>query len=244
MNPLQNSKEDPVSKLSLADTRPVGDRVVSATMELLLLRGTRKLRTADIAEYADTTESTVFRYFKNLDAILAATYQRAWRGVNEVVSDAAFGRPFSADPQQALLGDMAALWSMKDDPEQARAATVAFLFLRRRGEILGSSSEAADEEIRFQRRLDQLCSSIVKAEAPSDEETEARQSTLLATLIMNYSASVWMTWFCMPFGSEEVTDWQHDLSADEAQLGVLILIDRSLKREIGEPFQSANGGNG
>jgi hypothetical protein len=44
--------------------------------------------------------------------------------------------------------------------------------------------------------------------------------------VLNYAATVWLTWFCMPVGSDDVTADEHDLSAEEAQFGVLSLVDR------------------
>lgn len=214
---------------------PIQSRVLAATTHLLLTRGVRRLRTAEIARSAGTTESTLFRHFASLDEILAATYRRSWALVNKAVGEAAFARPVGDDPMQVLLGDTAAIWRMRSDPETCEAALVAFLFLRRRTEILGRTSQAADEQERFESRLAGIVSSILEGRELSDDLDHA--AVLLRTLILNYAATVWLTWFCMPLDSDDVTEDQHNLSPDEAQLGVLSLIDRTIGANALHPLR-------
>jgi AcrR family transcriptional regulator len=203
----------------------VTDRVCAATTHLLLKRGSRKLRTAEIAECSRTTESTIFRHLKNLAHILELTYSRSWRLINMQTSAAAFDRPCITDPVQALLGDTASIWSMKQDPELCEAATVAFLFLRRRGEILTPDAQPCSDERRFQARIERLVESIV-ADRTSDGDVDEHRVGLLTTLIMNFMATVWLTWFCMPVQSDDLTEAKHNLSPEEAQLGIIMLVDR------------------
>lgn len=202
----------------------VTDRVLAATTHLLLERGSRKLRTAEIADRSQTTESTLFRHLKSLERILELTYSRCWALINRQVGAAAFDRPFVTDPMQALLCDTAAVWEMKNDPARSDAATVAFLFLRRRAEILNPDSQPCPDELRFQLRIERVVRSIIVNRA-ADGQANDHQVELLTTLIMNYMATVWLTWFCMPLHSDDVTA-RHDLSAEEAQLGIIVLVDR------------------
>lgn len=222
---------------SLSRSTPIDTRVLTATTRLLITRGISGLRTAEIASVAGTTESTLFRHFSSLSEVLSATYRRAWALVNTAVSDASFNQPVGDDPVQVLLRDTAAIWNMRFDPENSEAALVAFLFLRRRNEILGPGSVVTDEQERYETRLNGIVASIVAAKRPDLSDRE-RTVSLLRTLILNYSATVWLTWACMPTGSDDITDTQHDLSPDEAQLGILSLIDRAVGAEIGDVHSS------
>jgi AcrR family transcriptional regulator len=219
--------------------RTITDRVCVATTHLLLLRGSRKLRTAEIAECSHTTESTIFRHLKGIEHILELTYSRAWQLINKQTSMAAFDRDLATDPVQALLGDTAAVWSMKRDPELCEAATVAFLFLRRRAEILTPDAQPCPDELRFHARIERLAQSIMVDRSP-DGDVDEHRVDLLATLLMNYMATVWLTWFCMPVQSDDPLDAKHNLSPDEAQLGIIVLVDR-ITSDLGEMHASTSG---
>lgn len=214
-----------------AHRNALAERVMTATMRVLLRDGVRRLRTAEIAREAGTTESTLFRHFTNLDDILARTYDHAWAVVNEHVSAAAFTRPVPANPVHALMADTEAIWGMRDDPAAADAALVALLFMRRRQEILPDADPAPAQRL-FEARLDRIAKSVVAAAASVGEQPyagdPAHGARLLRTLVLNYAATVWLTWFTMPTGSDDITDPLHDLTPDEAQLGVLTLIERAL----------------
>ncbi len=226
---------------SQSQTESVVDRVITAATHLLLERGLRRIRTVDVANAASTSESTMFRHFDSLDAILAETYRRAWRRVNEVVAADAFNRPLTDDPIEVLRADMSAIWAMKADEESSKAALVAVLFMRRQGEILAEGwGDAADEQERFEARLSGIARSIVAKRLPAGRDPE-KAALLLATLVLNYTATVWLTWYCMPVASDDVTDDEHNLSVDEADMGVLTLIDRvvsdtSVAVELAERF--------
>lgn len=211
------------SDLHLND-RLVTDRIQRATISLVLDVGVRRLRTADIAKRAHTTESTMFRHFSGgLDDILRQSYNRAWAIVNQRVSQFSFDHPHQDTATQLLLRDMQAIWSFRDDAELSEIATFAFLFLRRHHEIL-SDDVPAEEQRRFEARIQQLCSLVI-GERWHNTDAAPRSPELLRELLLNYASTVWLTWFCMPIGSRDVTV-DHDLTADEAQLGVLVLLER------------------
>ncbi|MCC6831154.1 MAG: TetR/AcrR family transcriptional regulator [Thermoleophilia bacterium] len=220
----------------------VAARVMAATMRVLLRDGVRRLRTAEIAREAGTTESTLFRHFGSLDEILSRTYDHAWTLVNEHVAAAAFTRPLPPDPVQALLADTAALWGMRDEDEAADAALVALLFMRRRREIIPDEGDAPAQRL-FEARLDRIAASVVAAATRLEEHPYTGDpehgALLLRTLVLNYAATVWLTWFTMPAGSDDITEPDHDLSADEAQMGVLTLIERALGVPVGALSQTA-----
>lgn len=213
-------------------TRSRGDlteRVVTATVSLVLERGLRRLRSADIAVAAGTTESTMFRHFDGLDDILQKTYDYSWQVINERVGRANFDNPCPGKPVAQLLSDLSALWALNRDPGDSQAATLAFLFMRRRTEIFSDPEQGSEQQARFERRLAQLCGQVA-ASGPAPQQDPG----LLLRLLLNYSATVWLTWFCMPTECDDPTR-EHDLSEQEAQLGVLVLLDR---------FQDERGNDG
>jgi AcrR family transcriptional regulator len=197
------------------------ERVLSATISLILSNGIRKLRTADIAREAETTESTLFRHFDSLDQILADTYDLCWALINHEISQAGFTRARLPTAQAELLADLDAVWSMKNNQRLGQAATVAFLFLRRRAEILDDNYRAPEQD-RFERRVESICRDIVT------EGDRRKNPHTLVQLLLNYCATVWLTWFCMPSNVDDVLAEGPDLTPDEAQLGVLVLLERFL----------------
>jgi AcrR family transcriptional regulator len=213
-----------MSKTSEAE-KPVSIRVTEATRRLILKKGLRKLRTAEIASAAATTESTLFRHFDNLNDIVVQTFESAWGEVNRRVADAAFERAHAGDAAQRLLGDMNSLWSLRDDPQAAEAAMLAFLFLRRQHEIV-DEADPPTSQLRFEQRVRRLCDEIVA------ETGDARLSGhVLAQLVLNHAATVWLTWYWMLNSeSTETNDTNETVSdhfsADEAQLGLVVLLDR------------------
>ncbi|WP_421121708.1 TetR/AcrR family transcriptional regulator [Aquihabitans daechungensis] len=209
--------------------RPLAERVHSAVVSLLLENGMRSLRTADIARRAQTAESTLFRHFDGLSDILAQTYDRSWALLNGRLSQATFDDPGLGDASELLLRDLRELWALRSDPELREVAMFAFLFLRRRQEIL-VDDEPAPEQVRFEARIQRLCERLV-TEGGSTGPT--RSPELLRELILNYAATVWLTWYCMPVDSDDLTG-EHDLTPDEAQLGALVLLDR-FGRTVNDP---------
>jgi len=191
------------------------DAVFRATAAVLLRNGHRKLRTLDIADEAGIKESTLFRTYGKMDDLLAGTDNWAWTQVVQAVIDASFATP-QADPKRALLVDTNAIWDLRNDEKSRLAASFAFLFFRRKNEIEIEPSEA---ELQFTRRLNYQCEQIIS------EGAEAGSAGLLTTLLLNYLATVWLTWETMP-RKEVDTFGAHDLRPEEAQLGVLMLIER------------------
>lgn len=202
--------------LALVRNTPIQERVYRATAELLLRRGARQLRTAEIADGAGVPESTLFRSVGRLAEVLEQTDAWAWEQVVGAVSRAAFVHP-SSDPREALLNDMEAIWAMRSDPELKVAASYAFLFFRRRSEF---GIEASGAQLEFTARLDALAKSLVAATSGHIGDKA------LGILLMNYVATVWLTWETMPTDRADLIG-EHELSADEAQLGVLVLLDRA-----------------
>lgn len=210
-------------------------RVLSATALVLLEEGPRRLRTAEIARRAQTTESTIFRHFTNgLEELLRETFDWCWETINARIAVNRFARPLMGAREQ-LLSDSAALWAMRDHEIDRAAATCGFLFMRRSPEILGSDyiCAALDE---FDQRVRALSEAVVQS-----GETSHHDARVLSLLVENYMATVWLTWFCMPTGETDMTERVHDLSTDEAQMGMYLLLSREMTPGAVDLLESING---
>lgn len=208
------------------------DAVPLATAELLLQQGARKVRTAAIAERAGITESTLFRKYGNLEKVWAATDAWCWREVTKRVARASFESP-QMDARRILLQDTAAIWEMRDDPDLRVAATCALLFMRRKQAF--DLTENSKAQIEFERRIDTLCQRIAV-----DDGLAPECGSTVAQLILNYMASVWLTWATMHFGSDDITT-AHDLTADEAQMGIAVLVSHEYFRRGTTTSTGADG---
>jgi AcrR family transcriptional regulator len=192
--------------------RKTEEAVYRSTAELLLEKGFRNLRTLHIAERVGITESTLFRSYGKLEEVLEATYNWAWDVVVREVSQASFIKP-GTDPRNSLLQDTNAVWALRGNPETRIAANYAFLFSRRKNEF--ALTMASVNEDLFTARLQHHCKKLVAQ--PSDGD-------LLATFLVNYIITVWLTWETMPQSGDAA--FGRDLSQDEAQMGVLVLLEQ------------------
>jgi AcrR family transcriptional regulator len=197
----------------------ISDSVERSAAELLIEIGARQLRSAHIAKRAGIPESTLFRKYKNVDEILAATYEWSWTVVNQAVIEGSYSRPLT-DPRDLLLQDTRSILSMRNDDATATALYTAFLLMRRRKEFKIDEECAAQST--FETRLRSLCESVLASRGVH----ENRATELVATLIMNYIATVCLTWLLMPTGTDDVTAEEHDLTVEEAQFGLLVLLDK------------------
>ena len=217
-----NHKSLEKSSKSKRSVSPV-DSVPLITARLILSHGVRKLRSATIASEVQVTESTLFRHYTNLDGVLAATDEWAWSRVYEAIVKASFANP-QTSARQILLQDTQAIWRMFSGPDDDRtAATCAFLFMRRKEEF--GLTEPSEGQIAFEERLNSLTLAALEGSGASDQ-----RARVIASLIRNYVASVWLTWLTLPVGSDDLTSI-HDLSPDEAQMGILMLLDKDFREE-------------
>jgi AcrR family transcriptional regulator len=205
------------------------DDVERCAAELLIENGPRQLRSAHIAKRAGIPESTLFRKYKNVDEILAATYEWSWNVVNSAVIDASFAKPLT-DPRQTLLQDAQAIFAMRGNPLTANALYTAFFMMRRRHDF--KINEACEAQRVFEVRLRSLCRSVLEVKQVS----EPRTVDVVGTMIMNYIATVCLTWLLMPTGTEDITVGDHDLSIDEALMGIGILLDKDFASGLGSPM--------
>lgn len=172
--------------------RPLTDRVSIVAMALLFasgLRGLQSVKTAEIAQRACTTETTLFRHFKTRDEIIDASVEWSWQRLNQALLNAEFDRPTLDSPQEAIERDVRAILDMFKEPETRLAGTGALLSFQRPALSRGGTCPS---QSRYERRLRYICAGYLgKHVAEDDVEDSAAQ---LATFITNYLASVWFTW--------------------------------------------------
>jgi AcrR family transcriptional regulator len=191
----------------------IRDRIIRAALQVVINQGTRQAKSAQIAALAGTSESTMFRHFKDIEAIFQAVYDYSWQRVNSYLYRAGFEDPAFGGPVEALLKEFDRIWGIRDEPdaELRDATTLAFTYLRRPLE-LGKGYRSENQRM-FQGRITSLCQSVVS------ERGSAFSPATLQAVLTNFAATVWLTWQLMP------TD-DGDLSPHTARLGVMGLIDR------------------
>lgn len=192
-----------------------------ATAQLLIENGARGMRTAAIAEQAGINESTLFRNYGNLEKIWSETDRWCWEQVYEQVSRASFESP-GLDPKKLLLRDIYAIWEMGENVDLRVAATCAFLFKTRKQSFQTTGESKA--QAHFEARVLHLCEEIADGYGVSRERGKT-----VAKVLLNYLASVWLTWSTMLIDSDDITS-VHDLTSDEAQLGVSVLLSEEYFR--------------
>lgn len=189
------------------------NRIVRAALEVVLNNGTRQTKSAQIAAVAGTSESTMFRYFKDIEALFQAVYDRAWQDINEHLYQSSYENPMFGDPREQLSAEFDRLWALLDkgaDKKLRNSATVAFTYLLRPLE-LGRDHRSAEEQ-RFRNRISAFCQGVV-AGRPSAVDAE-----MLQEMLTNFAATVWLTAQLVPSVEQ--------LSPEVARLGVTGLIDR------------------
>lgn len=189
----------------------VKGRILRAALQQLLTHGTRQLKSAQVAAAAGTSESTMFRHYADLPSVLRALYDSCWATLNQYLSDAAFECPSPTDNLQALLAEFDRIFSLTDDEMLRDCVTVAFTYYRRPLE-LGDGGYLSPDQLRFERRMSQLCRHVI-ADSPTTVTAESLQR-----LLTNFAATVWLTWTYMPPTGA-------DLTREEARLGILSLVE-------------------
>jgi AcrR family transcriptional regulator len=189
------------------------NRIVRAALQVVLNNGTRQTKSFRIAEVAGTSESTMFRYFKDLEALFQAAYDRSWQDINEYLYQSSFENPVFGDPRDQLIVEFDRLWALlnKGSDEKLRdSATVAFTYLLRPLE-LGRDYRSENQQM-FQKRVAAFCHGVVAS------RTSAVGADTLQEMLTNFAATVWLTAQLVPSAEQ--------LSPEVARLGVTGLIDR------------------
>jgi AcrR family transcriptional regulator len=93
------------------------ERILNATRDSVLKYGFRRLRSAQIANMAGTTESTMFRHFSSLDQLVETAYDRSWNGVTRALMEYSYRNPVSTSSTQRLEGELSAILDLADDPD-------------------------------------------------------------------------------------------------------------------------------
>jgi AcrR family transcriptional regulator len=172
------SKPGPVKRDVKAD-------VMRAARKALLESGPRGAKSADIAEAAGVSQTTMFAHFDGgMAGVLAAAYDDAWGEICDFLMRTSFEEPSLGDPIQELVEEVVRLGRLSDDESLREAAEIALIYFRR-PQALGSSVESANQE-RFEQRIERLCDLVVQSRG-GDAATARR----LRMLLINFEAS----WF-------------------------------------------------
>lgn len=170
---------------------PVMERAYRAVVALLVtsgLRGLGGVRTAQIAEIAGTTESTLFRKVPSRDQLVAQSLDWCWSVVNETISRQAFEQPLPArGPREVILSDVTAVLGMFDD-ELGRLCGTGALLSFRRSEALVQDFDQVSQR-RYVNRLETLCAEVLSA-----HDTSPVDPSIVAAFFTNAVATAWFTW--------------------------------------------------
>ncbi len=210
-------------------------RVISAALAILLRQGPRRAKSAHIAAAARTSESTMFRHFRDIDGIFQAAYDHSWEQLNQHIYLRSFEEPAVGGAVEILAAEFDRIWSIMEndvrDQELPDAVTVAFTFYKR-PQALSASELHSKQQALFERRIDALCQRVL-AERASETAPQA-----LREVVINYAATVWLTWRLGPVNA--------GLTKAEARLGMLGLLDTfapiaarggSGEARVGEPVR-------
>ena len=177
--------------VAFGDRYAVHDRVAVVAAALLIdsgLQGLKSIPTAEIARYAKTTESTMFRHFKGgREEILKAGVDWCWSQVNQAVFDAEFESGFERESLRAIERTFDAVFRMFESPFLRLAGTGAFLSYRRSEKIQGD--ERSEPQVKFERRLISMCEDVASSCSlgPSD-------GVQMSAFLTNYAAACWYSW--------------------------------------------------
>lgn len=177
----------------------LAERAYRVTIQILVesgVSGIAALKTAEIAQRLQTTESTLFRHIGSRDQLLSNAINWCWYQLNIRLSDKFFTSPGrNTDSPEAVLEEIDAILQMFSDQELRIWVTGAFLSFRRPGKT--TDSFPVPERDRFLQRLSSLVASAYGCET-SDKETE-----LAAIFFTNAIATIWFTWLFSPDTSND-----------------------------------------
>lgn len=185
--------------LSAAEGLPVLDRAYRAVIVLLLesgLRGLSDVKTADIATLSNINESTLFRYAKKRDVLVADAVDWCWEQVNQHIAATHHASPkIGSSAAELILTDLDAFLALFDDVEGKLVGTGAMLSFRRAEQLTEGSD--CPHQMAFRTRLATLTKALV-----DNCPTSGQDSGVIATYLTNYVSTVWFTWLADPSSRE------------------------------------------
>lgn len=187
----------------------VRERILHAALTQLVASGPRSLKSGEVAQQAGTSESTLFRHYKDVPDLLHAVYEDCWSKVNERLYLAGSQDPAFGTPEQVIAKEFDHFWSLKDEPDLRQFVLVAMTYFQR-PQALGSHIPCQSQR-RFQERMTGLCRGYVS------EHDLTISAESLQELLTNFAATVFLTWSFFPRGDA-------DLTGAEARLGIIGLL--------------------
>jgi AcrR family transcriptional regulator len=181
-----------------------------ALLQLVLEHGPRGFGIQELTTRAEVSQSTFFRLAKSLDKLLQEFWPWCWDQLNSYLAEQVFANPERADALTALLRETDYIWDLHGDDRMEGIAFICFLYYRRANEF--GNGEVSTQQRLFENRIGKLCSAVV------DESTSEASPEVLQIMVMNWCATVLMSWQYFPQASSEFT-------VHHARLGLRRLVD-------------------
>ena len=196
---LERDRDRWVEHLPDRHDGPIIERAYRAVVVLLVssgLRGLNDVKTAEIARLSGINESTLFRYAKKRDQLVADAVDWCWQEVNRRIA-AVHHRSPSVDSTAGglIMTDLMAFLDLFDDEDGYLIGTGAMLSFRRAEQLTEGSD--CPNQMEFRDRLGVLARALVR-----ERDIEGQDPDVIATYLTNHLATVWFTWLADPASRE------------------------------------------
>lgn len=182
-------------RLRVDTDAPVLERAYRAVVVLLVssgLRGLNDVKTAEIARLSGINESTLFRYARKRDQLVADAVDWCWGEVNRHIAAVHHRTPsIDSTADDLIMTDLVAFLDLFADADEQLIATGALLSFRRAEQL----TEASDcpHQMEFRHRLGVLARALVR-----DRDTGGHDPEVIATFLTHSVSTVWFTWLADP----------------------------------------------
>lgn len=184
----------------------LSERILSSAQDLFFKNGYYSTTTREIAKEAGTSESGIFRLFRNKYEVLMAVYNESWKKVNIRVD---LELESLGNPIESILKIASVVFSMYDEDRMAISFIVMntgntdTLILERKSESIISQ-----ENLRYIARLQELCRKCFKSKKKNDLLTPES----LCEGVMAIIEGVLLGWYL----ADNSVDYPYKISKDEA----------------------------
>lgn len=185
------------------DDLPVLDRAYRAVVVLLAssgLRGLNDVKTAEIARLAGVNESTLFRYVRKRDQLVADAIDWCWQQVNQRIAAAHHRTPrIGSTARELLMADLEAFLDLFDDESGQLVGTGAMLSFRRAEQLTDGFECPA--QLAYRERLELLASALPSGDRGvglGDGGGAHPELDVIATYLTNFLSTVWFSWLADP----------------------------------------------
>lgn len=165
-------------------------RILDVSKKIFYENGYVKTTTREIALRAETSESGVFRHYRNKYEILMAVYDSCWQRVNMEIEQIVMSSPI--DPREFIIQIIKTLWELYDrEPE-----TIAFIIMNtgNTDTLLLEKKEQAivtPENEKYLLRIENLCEECCEKKLLNHEIT----TNALREGVLGISEGVLLGWY-------------------------------------------------